>query len=251
VYGYDAPGSIGSAELRGKGENRDLADSKNIDRWAEFRNQPAYAETIAARMQLLDDDYKDNPHEGMDYDISSPEHESGTEPGSTSMIVKPGEVSGLPSSSTRSKRGRLSMLVHHEKILVDDHPMEYSPEEVSGDGDCFFNSMINLGYGRDVQTLRQIAQQNGGQKNITTAKVWAEEQDIAAIAKHFKIRIRKIVIGLDGTIIQDMFTGETGPVVPIAHIFGGHFTPLRSLQPAASPTLVTDDSEKQPKKKKK
>src|SRR5882724_10048363 len=111
-------------------------------------------------MQLLDNDYKDNPHEGMDYDISSPANESGTEPGSTFMIVEPGESSGLPSSSTRSKRRRLGMLVHHEKTLVDDHPMEYSPEEVSGDGDCFFNTKIKLGYGRDVQTLRQIAQQN-------------------------------------------------------------------------------------------
>jgi hypothetical protein len=225
VYGYDAPRSIGKAQLRGKGENRDLTDPKNIDKWAEFRNRAAYQETIESRMQLLDDDYRDNPHEDVDYDITSPE----AEPESTLMMVEPVETSGPPSSSTRSKRGHHSMLVYHEKIIVDNHTMEYSPGEVSNDSDCFFNSMIKLGYGGDVQTLRQIAQQNNGQKNITTPGTWADERDIAAIAKHFKIRIRKIVVGHKDVITQDETTGNAEPVVTVAKIYGKYFTPLRDV----------------------
>jgi len=284
VYGYDAPGKVGRAELKTKGENRDLTDPKNIDRLAKFRNRADYEEMIESRLLLLDPDYNPTLDESMAGDISESAEvdEPAVEPGATLMIVAGrylGESSGPPSSSTRSKPGRLSMIVHHEKILVDNHPMLYFPEEVSSDGDCFFNSVINLGYGVDVKTLRQIAQQNGGQENITTEKAWAGEQDIAAIAKYFKIRIRKIVVGLDGTIIQDTTAGDAGPVVPIAHIYGGHFTPLRGPQLGASPapapkasapTITSTgekpseeprartrkrnpsrESEKQPKKKKK
>lgn len=58
VYGYVNPSKIKKKHLKGKGENSDLNDPKNIDRLGKFKNKEKYQESIDDRLDLLDDDYE-------------------------------------------------------------------------------------------------------------------------------------------------------------------------------------------------
>jgi hypothetical protein len=66
VYGYVNPSKIGKKHLKGKGENSDLSDPKNIDRLGKFKNKEEYQESIDFRLELLDDDFV--PEEEIDSD---------------------------------------------------------------------------------------------------------------------------------------------------------------------------------------
>ena len=57
VYGYVNPSKIKKKHLKGKGENSDLSDPKNIDRLGKFKNKEEYQESIDYRLDLLDDDF--------------------------------------------------------------------------------------------------------------------------------------------------------------------------------------------------
>lgn len=60
VYGWTDPSKVTKKHLKGKGENRDLSDPKNIDVYAKFSAQQEYITMIEDRMDLLDDDYIDD-----------------------------------------------------------------------------------------------------------------------------------------------------------------------------------------------
>ena len=191
VYGYVNPDKVKKKHLKGKGEDSDLSNPKNIDRLAKFKQKAKYQESIDDRLLLLDDDYE--PDES-DEDLSDDE---------------------------------MGDLVEERSVIVKGSQMVYMPDEVPSDGNCFFNALRALGSTQSVAELRQIAYQNGGQNGIQTDRAWADESDIRAVANHLKIRIAVIVIGLDGSITQAKLYGNGGKIFFMAHIFGGHFTPLR------------------------
>jgi hypothetical protein len=112
-------------------------------------------------------------------------------------------------------------------IVLDGSMHFYSPDEVPNDGNCFFQSLVNLGLGPSVAALRQLAHSRGGQGNIDQDGIWANEQDITAVANALGIRIRVVSLDLAYKLQQDKTYGHGGAVHFLAHIFGGHFVPLR------------------------
>jgi hypothetical protein len=57
TYKATNPQSVSKKHLKGKGENRDLSDPKNLDPNARFKQQDKYQQMLLDRMNLLDADY--------------------------------------------------------------------------------------------------------------------------------------------------------------------------------------------------
>jgi hypothetical protein len=114
-------------------------------------------------------------------------------------------------------------------VFLNGRRFELDPDEIANDGDCFFNAVIALGAhgGRSLTELRQLARDNGGRMGIQNQGAWAHDQDIEALARGLGRRFFVVRLDLDYTIVQHSTRGTTGDPLPIAHIFGGHFTPLR------------------------
>jgi hypothetical protein len=115
------------------------------------------------------------------------------------------------------------------EVTADEHPFVINPDETPSDGDCMFNAIIRLGLdgGRNVAQLRQLALDNGGRAQITTAGEWAEGQDIEGLARGLGIRIVTPIYDLGYKAHQTDRYGNAGNTHYIAHIFGGHFVPMR------------------------
>lgn len=196
VYGYVNPSEVKHKHLKYKGENRDLSNIKNIDTYGKFTNQKEYAQTVNNRMDLLDDDcFSDDMMSEDTLDFSSSDE-------------------------------TMAEITEAVTIWVGGMRLAYWPDEVKSNGDCFFNTILLAGYGESVQGLRLIARNNGGQHNITTPGVYANESDITAVANHLGIQVRVVSIGLDNSTLQDSVYGNAGNTIMIAHIYGAHFTPL-------------------------
>jgi hypothetical protein len=122
---------------------------------------------------------------------------------------------------------KVPVIVHHQTIKY-----WFYDDEIPANGDCFFNTLIamNLHNGNSLQQLRALAAANGGQANIATPNIWANWQDITAIANQFGIRIRVLSIAIHGNAVQqDSTYGAGGPLYVIGHVHGGHYTPLYHL----------------------
>ncbi len=195
VYKYWAPETASKKDLKGKGENNDLTNPKNIDTRAKFKNSNEYLESVNNRMLLLDEDHASDDEESE----SDEEYEK--------VVIQPNE---------------------EREIALDGEIYIFSPDEVPSNGDCFFESLRSLGVSRSVDKLRRLARTNGGHANITDARVWADEQDIAAVALALGIRIRVVALDNHYSIREIKNFGVGGAAYNIAHIFGGHFTPLRN-----------------------
>lgn len=130
------------------------------------------------------------------------------------------------SNSTHKKQNK--EIEQEHTLNVDGALHFFDPDEIASDGDCLFNTLLTLNIGNNIQALRQIAHQNGGQANILSPGVWGNINDITAIANHFRIRVRVIALDLQYHPIQDQTVGNNaGQTIKIVQIFGGHFTPLR------------------------
>jgi len=161
-------------------------------------------------MGLLDDDYAPSGDDGEQSGGESSDYEGDASDGEGDMSVSEEDEPD------------------YRNVVVSGALHQYDPDEVPGDGDCFFASMHALGHGADIAALRGLASANGGAANIRTAGVWAGIPDITGVANGLNIRVRVIALALDGvTVTQDSTYGIGGPITVIAHIFGGHFTPLR------------------------
>ena len=114
------------------------------------------------------------------------------------------------------------------KIVCDDGVFILNPDETESDGDCLFNSIICLGAnkGKSVHELRQEARLGGGTETIETQGMWAGLPDVAALARRLDVRFVVVTLNLEYKTLQINRYGE-GTTYYIAHIFGGHFVPLR------------------------
>ena len=113
-------------------------------------------------------------------------------------------------------------------IKVGSVNFTIDPDEVPGDGDCLFNSLIRLGVnqGRNVAQLRQLARDQGARAAVTTPREWADENDMTAVANGLGIRIVLVRCDLGYKPDPPRILGAGGNQVFIAHIMGGHCTPM-------------------------
>jgi len=113
-------------------------------------------------------------------------------------------------------------------IKVGSVNFTIDPDEVPGDGDCLFNSLIRLAVnqGRNVAQLRQLARDQGARAAVTTPREWADENDMTAVANGLGIRIVLVRCDLGYKPDPPRILGAGGPSVFIAHIMGGHCTPM-------------------------
>ncbi len=115
-------------------------------------------------------------------------------------------------------------------VMLDDHQLHFRPDEIASDGDCFYSTIIALGAhgGRSVQELRQLARDNGARAEVLNPGEWANEADMRALAVGLNLRIRVARLAvLDYSLLQASTLGNGEQTIYIAHIFGGHFVPLR------------------------
>jgi hypothetical protein len=114
-------------------------------------------------------------------------------------------------------------------VTLYSRRFELDPDEIAGDGDCFFATLIALGAagGQAIPALRRLARENGGDPGIETPKAWAGTDDIRALAKALHVKIAVARLDLHYQLQETKIFGEEGEAVFVAHIFGGHFTPLR------------------------
>jgi hypothetical protein len=203
VYCWKSEKDASHKSLKFKGEGHDIMDDSNIDRGGRWANSEAYQNFIEDRRLLMDDDFEESSSSSSSDDSSRSSDED----------MSDGEAIAVDN------------VVNHQQVKY-----WFAPDEIAQQGDCFFSTLIALGLngGNTIQQLRNIAAANGGQVNIATPLVWANGQDITALANYFGIRIRVLAIAVHGNgVWQDTTYGAGGPTHIIGQIYGGHYTPLR------------------------
>lgn len=210
TYCWKSPVNASQKSLKYKGEGHDITDEANIDKGGKWAKPGVFQDFIEDRGLLLDEDFEGGSSSSSSSDDSS--------------------SSSDDSSNSSDEDMKVAEEITLNQVNYLGAVYYFSPDEIDGHGDCLFDTLIAVGVvGRNsVQQLRNIAAANGGQANIATPLVWANAQDITALANHFGIRIRVLVIAVHGNgVLQVNTYGAGGPKHIVGHIYGGHYTPLR------------------------
>jgi len=108
----------------------------------------------------------------------------------------------------------------------------FDPDEVESDGDCFFNTLRELGIKHETadELREELAGEAEAREELESAGEWVEAAlDMPIACNLWGLTIHVVVLGLDyNPIIVDTY-GDGATVIVMAHIYGGHFTPMRPI----------------------
>lgn len=203
TYVWETTKKAPRAALKGKGENDDIEDDRNIDTLGIVRGEYDAEDYLYWKRQLMDGDYKEEDFEEEDFE----EEEFEEEPEDIEDLIDDEDIEIM------------------EFQTIED---EFNIGEVSGEGNlCLINTIVELLDSVDVkvnkedlvQYLREIGVPIGNMLDFLTVNITEN------IAANFNVRFQIHVVALNGRVCNYPVIGNGGPVLHLLHR-GAHFSPL-------------------------
>jgi len=150
----------------------------------------------------------------------------------TASDVQEGDLVEKPEESFSLNKIPLArpMPLVTQHLQVDGVDYSYNPQEIAGDGNCFFNAVIAATDSTILtqQAMRIAAAASQSHTNgIENDGIWAEREDVLSIANHFNLHI---YIHFFNDFGEEYLVEEFGPIngaevrLVLAH---RHYSPLR------------------------